>query len=89
VKIRHIDFLPKFYKRWDQLPRDIQVKAQKKIELFQANPFHPSLRLHPLHGKLRKHWSISVDMKYRIILDIDEDVAIFYSIGTHAIYEKR
>ncbi|OGJ59861.1 hypothetical protein A2881_01870 [Candidatus Peribacteria bacterium RIFCSPHIGHO2_01_FULL_55_13] len=88
MKIRQINFLPKFHKNWDALPKEAQIKARKTIEFFRADPFHPSLRLHPLRGNLRKYWSISVDRKCRIILRIEGDIANFYSIGSHAIYEK-
>lgn len=88
MNIRHIDYLPKFYKRWDVLSEEIQMKAQKAVVLFQSNPFHPSLRLHRLKGKLKNHWSISIDRRHRIILTLDGDKAVFYSIGPHSIYEK-
>lgn len=88
MKIRQINFLPKFMKSWDVLPKEVQTKARKAIALFRTDPFYPSLRLHSLRGNLRNYWSISVDRKYRIILRIDGDIAHFFSIGNHAIYEK-
>lgn len=88
MKIRQINFLPKFHKQWDALPKEVQTKARKTIVFFRTDPFHPSLRLHSLRGSLRGYWSISVDKKCRIILRIEGDIANFYSIGNHAIYGK-
>ncbi|TSC60737.1 MAG: hypothetical protein Greene041662_110 [Candidatus Peregrinibacteria bacterium Greene0416_62] len=89
MKIRIINTLPKFDKNWDALSKESQTRALKTIELFRVNPLHPSLRLHRLHGHLKKYWSISVDLRIRIILRFEGDTAHFFSIGTHAIYEKR
>lgn len=89
MKIKHIIFAPKFDKRWPALPRETKVKARKALALFEQNPFHPSLRLHDLSGKLQDFWSISIDRKNRIILEVQKDTAILHSIGSHAIYGKR
>ncbi len=71
------------------LPKKIQQKACKAEKFFRHNPFHPSLRLHKLEGKLKGLWSISADKKYRIIFKVMEDgVILFISAGLHAIYER-
>lgn len=89
MKIRVIHTLPRFDKRWDALSKESQARALKAIELFRVNPLHPSLRLHRLKGHFKGYWSISVDLHIRIILRLEGDTAYFFSIGTHAIYEKR
>jgi len=88
MKILHIAQTKKFRKQWAVLPNDVKHRAQKCIEQFRDNPFHPSLRLHQLSGKLRGFWSISIDLKHRIIFEVIDETAIFHSIGSHAIYEK-
>lgn len=72
------------------LPKTIQKKAFKVEKLFRENPFHPSLRLHKLKGKLEGLWSISVDRKNRIIFKpLENGLILFISIGMHAIYEGK
>ncbi len=88
MKIRHIIFAPKFDKRWKSLPRETKIRARKALALFEQNPFHPSLRLHDLSGKLDTFWSMSIDRKNRIIFEMRKDTAILHSIGSHAIYRK-
>ena len=88
MKIDSIEHSSKFKKRWKQLPLLIKDKAEKAVRLFKNDPFHPSLRLHRLSGKLKQYWSISIDLQYRIIVRMDGDRAFFVSIGSHAIYEK-
>lgn len=87
MQIKEIHYNEDFRKQFLNLPIIIQKKACEKEKLFRKNPFHPSLRLHKLKGKLDGLWSISVDMKYRIIFKpLENGVILFVSIGMHAIY---
>lgn len=54
------------------LRRHPQLKAQyaKTLALLQANPHHPSLRLHPLAGKYQGLHSVSINLSYRITLEL-------------------
>ncbi|POZ50434.1 type II toxin-antitoxin system RelE/ParE family toxin [Methylovulum psychrotolerans] len=38
----------------------------KTLQLLEVNPFHPSLRLHALQGKLAHCHSVSINLSYRI-----------------------
>lgn len=89
MKIVRIAQANKFRKQWNDLPNDVKHRAQRCIERFRDNPFHPSLRLHQLSGRLKGFWSISIDLKHRIIFEMVSDTALFQSIGTHSLYEKR
>lgn len=89
MKIKAIHYDEDFEKQFKKLPKVIQKKACKTELLFRQNPFHPSLRLHKLEGKLKHLWSISLDKKYRIIFkSMEEGVILFISIGVHAIYDR-
>ena len=80
----------RFKKQHRTLEYSVKKKAAKTVSLFLKNVLHPSLRLHKLSGPLEGLWSISIDQKYRIILEpMDDHTYLFVSIGTHAIYEKR
>ncbi len=73
--------LKKFIKKHpDTLNRYI-----KTIELLEIDPFHPSLRLYKLNGKLRCYYSISITMQYRIVIDfiMQDNEIIPIDIGTH------
>ncbi len=43
---------------------------RKTLLLLQANPHHPSLRLHALRGKLDGLHSVSINLSYRITLEL-------------------
>jgi len=57
----------------------------KTLQLLELNPFHPSLRLHPLSGKLQGLHSVSITTRYRITLEfiIHEQSIILINVGTH------
>lgn len=71
----------KFFKKH----KDIYPQYKKTIEILSRNPFHPSLRLHKLQGKLFPFYSVSINMQYRIVIDfiIEEDVITLIDIGSH------
>ena len=73
--------LTKFLKKH----KDITPKYAKVLFLLEANPFHPSLRLHKLSGKLDMLHSVSIDMQYRVTIEfyIEEGKIIPVNIGTH------
>ena len=65
--------------------RDLLSKYEKTLRLLEANPFHPSLRLHKLSGNLEKLHSVSLDMQYRITMEfyMEDEKIIPVNIGTH------
>ncbi len=71
----------KFFKKH----KDIYPQYKKTIEVLQTNPKHPSLRLHKLQGKLSKYSSVSVNMRYRVIIDfiVVDGVIILIDVGSH------
>lgn len=88
MQAKEIHYNDDFKMQFLCLPKSIQKKACKCEQLFRDNAFHPSLRLYKLKGKLDGLWSISIDIKYRIIFKpLNNGVILFVSIGLHAIYD--
>jgi mRNA-degrading endonuclease YafQ of YafQ-DinJ toxin-antitoxin module len=68
---------------------DLKSQYLKTLQLLEINPSHPSLRLHPLRGKLKHLHSVSINMSYRITLElmISDDQIILINVGDHeAVY---
>ena len=64
---------------------EIRGQYQKALELLEVNPYHRSLRLHRLHGRLSGLSSVSINVSYRIVLELvirDEDI-ILIDVGDH------
>ncbi len=48
----------------------LREQYRTTLLLLQANPHHPSLRLHALGGKLDGLHSVSIKLSYRITLEL-------------------
>lgn len=75
--------------RWLRKHPDLQSQYLKTLQLLEANPFHPSLRLHALGGRLQGLHSVSINLSYRITLEmlIQDDQIIPVNVGDHdAVY---
>ncbi len=62
---------------------------RKTLRLLEADPFHPSLRLHPLQGRLAGLHSASINLSYRITLEllIENGQILPINVGDHdAVY---
>jgi addiction module RelE/StbE family toxin len=64
---------------------DVLSQYKKTLELLTLNPHHPSLRLHDLKGKFEGLSSVSINMKYRITLEmiVTPKEIILINIGDH------
>ena len=58
---------------------------QKTLDLLESNPFHPSLRLNALKGRLNGLHSVSINIGDRITLDfiIADNSIIPIDVGDH------
>ena len=68
---------------------DLRQHYLKTLQLLQANPSHPSLRLHALRGKFEGLHSVSINLSYRITLEllIQDQQIILVNVGDHdALY---
>ncbi|MFM9101924.1 MAG: type II toxin-antitoxin system YafQ family toxin [Cyanobium sp.] len=68
---------------------EMKQAYRKTLLLLEANPHHPSLRLHPLRGRLQGLHSVSINLNYRISLEvwIEGQTLIPIDIGDHdAVY---
>jgi addiction module RelE/StbE family toxin len=66
--------------------KDIYPQYKKTLEILEHSPQHPSLRVHKLKGKMNQFSSVSINMKYRIVIDfiILDDIIILIDIGSHS-----
>jgi mRNA-degrading endonuclease YafQ of YafQ-DinJ toxin-antitoxin module len=64
---------------------ELRDAYRKTLLLLEANPHHPSLRLHALKGRLQGMHSVSINICYRITLEllIDGQRLIPIDIGSH------
>ena len=74
----------KFWKFYEELPRDIQKLADENFELLKRDPRHPSLHL----KKVGRMWSARVGIHYRAVAVEDGAEMAWFWIGHHSKYDK-
>ena len=57
-------------KRFAKQHPELKEQYKKTLMLLELNPYHPSLRLHSLQGKLNELHSISINISYRITIEM-------------------
>lgn len=64
---------------------ELVSQYEKALRLMELNPYHPSLRLHKLQGKLSELYSVSINISYRIAIYfiIEDDRITPVDIGSH------
>jgi mRNA-degrading endonuclease YafQ of YafQ-DinJ toxin-antitoxin module len=79
--IGYIKTAKKFFKKHPGLI----PKYEETLILLVENYNHPQLKLHKLKGKLKDFHSVSLDIKYRIIiyLQIVKSEIVLLDIGRH------
>ena len=64
---------------------DLLDRYFKTLALLEHDPFHPALRMHPLRGRLAGLHSVSINLQYRITLELElrEGDILLVSVGSH------
>ena len=64
---------------------DLRLRFIETMAQLRADPFQPSLRLHPLSGKLQGVQAVSLTYSYRITLTVQvtENEILLLDIGSH------
>lgn len=79
-----IRYSRKFKKQFKKLPPHAMNRFEERLELFLAEPNHPTLRNHKLSGKYNNHKSINITGDYRLIFTRTENTLDLEFIGTHS-----
>ena len=73
----------KFFKKHPELIK----QYVKTLKLLSLDPFHSSLRLHPIKSK--GYHSVSINLQYRVLLTLkllDDGKLVLIDVGDHDIY---
>ena len=83
-----VSYKPSFLREFKKLERALQHEAKEKIELFKNPANHKKLRVHYLKGPLAPRMSFSVNYRYRIVFEWEEEgrSAVLLAIGDHEVY---
>ena len=84
-KIIYTDSYIKRAKKFARRHPDIIPQYENTLKLLEVNPFHDSLELHKLKGKLSGHYAVSINIYYRICLDLifEDNKILLIDVGSH------
>ena len=73
---------------FEALPASVQCQANDAYRLFKANPSHPSLYFKPIDPSNPHIYSARVGLHYHAVCVRQDDLVVWYWIGSHADYDK-
>jgi mRNA-degrading endonuclease YafQ of YafQ-DinJ toxin-antitoxin module len=64
---------------------ELRNQYRKTLQLLELDPFHPSLRLHSLQGRLQGLSSVFINISYRIVIQfvIEGNEILLVNVGKH------
>ena len=77
-----IQFTEHFVKQYEELPKTIQKKVDKALQLLDTDFRHPGLRSHPIEG-LKCIFEAYVDAKYRLTFEREGDTLLLRNVDNH------
>jgi hypothetical protein len=75
-----------FRKAFAALPEAVREQARVAYRRFQENPNHPGLRFKRVHPS-DPVYSVRVGLGYRAVGVLEDDVMVWFWIGSHADYD--
>lgn len=72
----------RFRKDYEDLPRQLQRRVDKVLELLLQNPRHPSLQIKKMKA-YEDRWEGRVTQHYRFTFTTEGDTYILLRVGTH------
>ena len=77
-----------FWRALERLPVEVRSQAQRAFQLFQADPFHPSLHFKRIDDE-DNVWAVRVGLGYRALSLREADRVTWFWIGSHSDYDKK
>jgi hypothetical protein len=77
----------RYREMYANLPKDIQLRANRACRLFRRDPAHPGLHFKMVHDENRIY-SARVGLGYRALGQMEGDDIVWFWIGSHAEYDK-
>jgi len=77
----------RFWRRFSELPFDVQRDAKRAYRLFQSNPAHPGLQFKKIEGE-GDIYSARIGLDYRALAVMKKDRIVWYWIGSRSDYDR-
>ncbi len=78
---------PRFRKQFAALPTGVQERARLAYRQWVIDPRHPGLHFSRVHPT-EPIFSVRIGMHWRAVALIENDLATWFWIGSHADYDR-
>jgi len=75
----------RFWNEFHRLPAHVQCLARDKFQIWQHDPFHPSMQFKPLRANV---WSVRIGDHYRALARREGELVVWFWIGSHEEYDQ-
>ncbi len=79
--------LPRFWRYYQALPKEVQNLADKNFQLLKTNSYHPSFHFKKI-GQQNQLWSVRVGSQYRALGREKPLGIVWFWIGSHDEYDQ-
>jgi len=76
-----------FISAFSRLPDHVKRNARRNYKIWQSDSSHPGLQFKKIGGK-REIYSIRVGIGWRALGVKEENIIVWFWIGSHADYDK-
>ena len=76
-----------FITSFHRLPKRIQESARRDYQLWKRDPHHPGLQFKRV-GRRQEAYSVRVAIGWRALGVKEQDVIVWFWIGSHAEYDQ-
>lgn len=87
-----VAFTTSFLRKVKQIEKVNKIlfeEISQKIELFRDRSNHRTLKVHKLHGDLKKFFAFSVNYKVRIVFEyIGMNKVVLHGLDDHDVYKR-
>ena len=77
----------RFWRFYDNLPAEVQQRAEKAYRLWQSDPHHPSLQFKRVDPR-DPIYSVRVRKGYRALGWLEGDTVTWFWVGNHDDYSR-
>ena len=80
-------YTARFLRSFKKLPEDVKIDVISATEAFEKNPISKDLKVHKLHGKMKRYFACSANFSYRIVFKKQGRKIYMMDVGTHDVYQ--
>lgn len=76
-----------FRKAFQKLPKEVQKPAKQTYRRWKQNPYQATLEFKPVH-LTKPVYSVRIGLKWRAVGILENNVIVWFWIGSHEEYNK-